>query len=59
MAKFESLAHKWIDLSEYNYGISILNDSKYGFSVHENIMVIIFIFYLENFIIKVNKIIYY
>jgi alpha-mannosidase len=38
MAKFESLAHKWVDLSEYGYGVSILNDSKYGHAVHENVM---------------------
>lgn len=32
MAKFEVCCHKFADLSEYNYGVSILNDSKYGFS---------------------------
>lgn len=32
-AKFEVCAHKWIDLSEYGYGLSLLNDCKYGFSV--------------------------
>jgi alpha-mannosidase len=33
MAKFEICAHKWIDVSEYGYGFSILSDSKYGYSV--------------------------
>lgn len=28
--------HKWVDLSESGYGVSVLNDCKYGFSVHEN-----------------------
>lgn len=32
MAKFEVCCHKFADLSEHNYGISIINDSKYGFS---------------------------
>lgn len=35
-AKFEISAHKWIDISEGNYGISLLNDCKYGHSVIEN-----------------------
>jgi len=37
-AKFEIPAHKWIDLSEGFYGVSILSDSKYGFSVKENVV---------------------
>jgi len=37
-AKFEIPAHKWVDLSEGFYGVSILNDSKYGFSVKENVV---------------------
>lgn len=32
-ARFESCGHKWIDLSEGNYGVSLLNDCKYGHSV--------------------------
>ena len=31
-AKFEICAQKWIDISEYGYGISFLSDSKYGYS---------------------------
>ncbi|ODQ68031.1 hypothetical protein NADFUDRAFT_19326 [Nadsonia fulvescens var. elongata DSM 6958] len=38
VAKFEVCTHKWSDLSEYNYGVSILNDCKYGFSIHGNVM---------------------
>ncbi len=30
-AQFESCAHKWVDLSEGNYGVSLLNDCKYGY----------------------------
>lgn len=38
MAKFEVCCHKWADLSEHGYGISILNDSKYGFATAGNLM---------------------
>lgn len=31
-AKFEVYGHKWVDLSENGYGISLLNDCKYGFN---------------------------
>lgn len=31
-ARFEVCGHKWADLSEGNYGVSILNDCKYGWS---------------------------
>ena len=31
-AKFEVCAHKWADLSEKGYGVSLLNDCKYGHS---------------------------
>ena len=31
-ARFEVSAHKWADISEYGYGVAILNDSKYGYS---------------------------
>lgn len=37
-AKFEVSAHKWADLSEGNYGVSLLNDCKYGYSVEDNVM---------------------
>ncbi|KAH8694121.1 alpha-mannosidase [Talaromyces proteolyticus] len=38
MAKFEVCSHKWADLSENGYGVSILNDSKYGFATVGNLM---------------------
>lgn len=38
VAKFEVCCHKYADLSDYMYGVSVLNDSKYGFSIHGNTM---------------------
>lgn len=38
MAKFEVCCHKFADLSENGYGVSILNDSKYGFATCGNMM---------------------
>ena len=38
MAKFEVCCHKWADLSEHGFGVSILNDSKYGFATCGNLM---------------------
>jgi alpha-mannosidase len=38
MAKFEVCTHKFSDLSESNYGVSILNDSKYGFATVGSLM---------------------
>lgn len=35
-ARFESCGHKWADVSEGGYGVSVLNDCKYGHSVHES-----------------------
>ena len=37
-ARFESCGQKWIDVSEGHYGISLLNDCKYGHSVHNGEM---------------------
>jgi alpha-mannosidase len=37
-ARFETCAHKWIDLSEGSYGVSLLNDCKYGHDVHGNVL---------------------
>lgn len=37
-AKFEVIAHKWIDLSETGYGVALLNDCKYGHDIKENVM---------------------
>lgn len=38
VAKFEVCHHKFMDLSEYNYGVSVLNNCKYGASIHGNLM---------------------
>jgi len=37
-ARFETAAQKWVDLSEGDYGISLLNDCKYGHDIRDNIM---------------------
>ncbi|MEZ3496481.1 MAG: alpha-mannosidase [Lachnospiraceae bacterium] len=37
-AKFEVCAHKYADLSEYGYGVSLLNDCKYGHDIHDGVM---------------------
>lgn len=37
-AKFEVCAHKWADLSEGDYGVSLMNDCKYGYSCDENVL---------------------
>jgi len=37
-ARFEVPAHKWADLSQADYGASVLNDSKYGYSASGNVM---------------------
>ena len=31
-AKFEVCGQKWVDISEYGYGLALLNDCKYGYS---------------------------
>jgi len=38
MAKFEVCCHRWADLSEHGFGVSILNDCKYGFATVGNVM---------------------
>ena len=35
-ARFESCAHKWVDLSEGDFGVSLLNDCKYGHDILGN-----------------------
>ncbi len=37
-AKFEVPAHRWVDLSEPNYGVSLLSDSKYGYNARGNVL---------------------
>lgn len=35
VARFESCGHKWADVSEGGFGVSLLNDCKYGHSVED------------------------
>lgn len=37
-ARFETCAQKWVDLSEGGYGVSLLNDCKYGHDIRNNVM---------------------
>ncbi|GMQ59035.1 alpha-mannosidase [Vallitalea sediminicola] len=37
-AKFEVCGHKWADLSEDDYGVSLLNDCKYGHDIKDGNM---------------------
>ncbi|MDF2924182.1 MAG: hypothetical protein K0R57_3096 [Paenibacillaceae bacterium] len=37
-AQFEVCGHRWADLSEGGYGISLLNDCKYGYDIKGNVM---------------------
>lgn len=37
-ARFETCAHKWVDLSEGGYGVALLNDCKYGHDIRDNVL---------------------
>jgi alpha-mannosidase len=37
-ARFESVAQRWVDLSEGGYGVSLLNDCKYGHDIHNHVI---------------------
>lgn len=37
-AKFEVCAHKFVDFAEYGYGVSLLNDCKYGHNIENGTM---------------------
>lgn len=37
-ARFEVVGHQWADLSETGYGVSLLNDCKYGYDVKDNVL---------------------
>ncbi|MCL2407199.1 MAG: alpha-mannosidase [Defluviitaleaceae bacterium] len=37
-ARFETCAHKWADLSEGGFGVSILNDCKYGHFIRDGVI---------------------
>jgi alpha-mannosidase len=38
LARFEVCAQRWADLSETGYGVALLNDSKYGYDIHGNVL---------------------
>ncbi len=38
ISKFEVVGHKFANLSGYNYGISLMSDSKYGFGCRDQEM---------------------
>ncbi len=37
-AKFEVCAHKYADISDGGYGVSLLNNCKYGHDIHDGVM---------------------
>lgn len=37
-ARFETVGHQWVDLSERSYGVSLLNDCKYGHDIKDNVI---------------------
>lgn len=37
-ARFEVPAHQWMDLSQDEYGVALLNDCKYGHDTHDHTM---------------------
>ncbi|ASA23243.1 alpha-mannosidase [Paenibacillus donghaensis] len=37
-ARFESVGHQWADLSERGYGVSLLNDCKYGYDIKDHVL---------------------
>ncbi|WP_373231334.1 alpha-mannosidase [Cohnella sp.] len=37
-ARFETVGHQWADLSERGYGVSLMNDCKYGYDVKDHVM---------------------
>ena len=38
VARFEVCMHKWIDISEDDFGVSVMNDCKYGCSIEEGVV---------------------
>lgn len=38
LARFETVGHQWADLSERNFGVSLLNDCKYGYDIKDNLL---------------------
>lgn len=42
-AKFEVYGHKWVDMADNGYGVSLLNDCKYGYSTEGNTLKLTFL----------------
>jgi alpha-mannosidase len=38
VARFESAGHRYADLSDNDHGAALLNDCKYGYGVHDNVI---------------------
>lgn len=38
MARFETVAQQWVDLSQRDYGVSLLNNCKYGHDIKDNVI---------------------
>lgn len=38
LARDEVAAHKWVDLSQNDYGVALLNDCKYGYKVKNGVL---------------------
>jgi alpha-mannosidase len=38
VARFEVCGHRFADLSEPGYGVALLNDCKYGYSIHDSLI---------------------
>ena len=36
--RFEACAHKWADMSQSDFGVSLLNDCKYGYDIYDGKM---------------------
>ncbi len=39
-AKFEVCGHKYADISEGNFGVSLINDCKYGYDIHDGVIML-------------------
>jgi alpha-mannosidase len=37
-ARFEASMHRWVDVSEFDFGAAIINDCKYGYDAVENMV---------------------
>lgn len=37
-ARFEVVGHQWADVSEHGYGVSLMNDCKYGYDIKDGVM---------------------